>query len=143
MPVSKPLLALTLVGILSACSTANKSVVAGAGFGAIGGAAIGGIADPGKNGEYRTRNVLVGATLGTMVGAVSGSLIHKKMEASKKEAYEKGKSTPRPDSSGQPTLTEPKVDARWIEGHGQGNRWIDGHWEYIILEPARWAGGQQ
>lgn len=138
----KSLVALCVSTLLSGCATENKSVGAGAGFGALGGAAIGGIVDPGKNGEYRTRNVIVGGMLGAMTGAVTGSLIHKKMEAAKKEAYEKGQGSPKNDSANPPKLSEPKVEAHWMEGRAQGNRWIDGHWEYVILEPARWTGGE-
>jgi hypothetical protein len=135
------LLALASIPWLAACATEQRSVGTGAAIGAVGGAAIGGIADPGKDGEFRTRNVLVGATLGTMVGAVSSALIHKKMEEAKKEAYLKGKAAPTP--TGQPPkLSEPKVEAKWVEGRAQGNRWIDGHWEYQIIEPARWTEGE-
>ncbi len=131
---------LSLTLVINGCATEGKSVGGGAAIGALGGAAIGGIAAPGRKGEFRTRNVLVGATLGAMVGAVSGTLIHKKMEDAKKEAFEKGKASPRDEISAQPKLTEPKVEAHWMEGRAQGNRWIDGHWEYLILEPARWTG---
>jgi hypothetical protein len=131
---------LVIVTALCGCATESKSVGTGAAIGALGGAAIGGIADPGKNGEYRTRNVLVGAALGTVAGVVSGALIHKKMEEAKKVAFEKGQTNPKGGSGTAPALTEPKVEARWIEGHAQGNRFIDGHWEYLILEPARWSG---
>jgi len=128
---------------LSGCATANKSVGAGAGIGAIGGAAIGGIADPGKNGEYRTRNVIIGATLGTMVGAVTGSVLHKRMADEKAKAYESGKKNPAQVNDGSaPTLSDPKVEARFVEGKVQGNRYIGPHWEYILVEPARWMEGQ-
>ncbi len=131
------------VALLSACTTAGKSVGAGAAIGAVGGASIGGIADPGQNGEYRTRNVVVGATLGTMIGALSGAVLHEKMAAAKKGAFEKGKASPTANPSGQPKLTEPKVEAHWMEGRAQGNRYIEGHWEYVILEPARWSGEER
>ena len=37
-----------------------------------------------------------------------------------------------------PSLRNPKVESRWIEGRVIGNRYVDGHFEYIISEPARW-----
>ena len=61
---------------LNGCATANKSVGLGGAIGAGSGALLGGIIDPGKDGEYRTRNVIVGATLGAMAGMVAGSAIH-------------------------------------------------------------------
>ena len=125
------------------CATQNKSVGTGAAIGAVGGAAIGGIVDPGRDGEYRTRNVVVGATLGAILGAASGSALHKRFEDAKKESFEKGKASPKSESGNPPKLSEPKIEARWIEARVQGNRYIEAHWEYIILEPARWEGGQQ
>ena len=124
---------------LSGCATQSKSVGAGVGIGALGGAAIGGIADPGKSGEYRTRNVIVGATLGAVAGAVAGSLIHKHMEEEKTKAYENGKNSPQPSNdSTPPRLTDPKIEAHFVEGRAQGNRYIGPHWEYVLVEPARW-----
>ena len=49
---------------IAGCATQSKSIGLAGGIGAGGGAILGGIADPGKNGEYRTRNVVVGAALG-------------------------------------------------------------------------------
>lgn len=134
---------LTTLLALTGCASQNKSVGAGAGIGALGGAAIGGIADPGKNGEYRTRNVIVGAMLGSMAGAVTGSILHKRMEDEKAKAFESGKKSPAPSNDGTPPkLTDPKIEARFIEGKAQGNRFIGPHWEYILVEPARWTEGQ-
>lgn len=125
----------TLVG----CQTANKSVGLGGAVGAGTGAMIGGIADPGKNGELRTRNVLIGATLGGMTGMIAGSLIHKESEKSKKEAFLAGQKTAVPANPGaMPALSQPKVETHWVEGRVQGNRYIEGHFEYVIVEPVRW-----
>ena len=141
-PHNKIIVASFLI-FLNGCSTANKSVGAGAAFGGLGGAAIGGIADPGRNGEYRTRNVIIGASLGAMAGAVTGSLVHKHMEEEKAKAFEKGKKSPSSSTdSAPPKLTDPKIEAHFIEGKAQGNRYIGPHWEYILVEPARWTEGE-
>jgi hypothetical protein len=111
----------------------------GAAVGAGSGALIGGIADPGKNGEYRTRNVIVGAALGGMTGMVAGSLLHSESEKSKKEAFLKGQKADQvPVPGAMPSLSTPKVETHWIEGKVQGNRYIEGHFEYVIIEPVRW-----
>ena len=124
---------------LTGCQTPGQSVGAGAAVGAGTGALIGGIADPGKNGEMRTRNVLVGATLGAMTGMVTGSLIHKNSEKAKKEAFLKGQQSAPPVASGtMPALSTPKIETHWVEGRVQGNRFVEGHFEYVIVEPARW-----
>jgi hypothetical protein len=139
---TKSLLIATLL-TLTGCASENKSVGIGAAIGALGGAAIGGIADPGKHGEYRTRNVVVGATLGTMMGAVSGSLFHKHLNEERAKAFESGKKSPPSLSDGTPPkLSDPKIEARFIEGRPQGNRFVGPHWEYILVEPARWTEGQ-
>ncbi len=128
---------------LTSCATQNKSVGLGAGIGALGGAAIGGIADPGHDGEYRTRNVIVGATLGTMLGAVSGSLLHKRMEADRAKSFQDGQKVSLAQNDGSPPkLSDPKIEAHFVEGKAQGNRFIGPHWEYILVEPARCREGQ-
>lgn len=132
------LTALTLV--MTGCATQNKTAGLGGAIGAGTGAVLGGIADPGRNGEYRTRNVIVGSALGGMAGLIAGSVIHNEMESQKKEAYVKGRaSAPQVATGAMPSLTNPKVESRWIEGRVVGNRYIEGHFEYIITEPARWV----
>jgi hypothetical protein len=62
------------------------------------------------------------------------------MEAARKEGA--SISQPPAKSGTPPKLSEPKVEAHWIEGRAQGNRWVDGHWEYVILEPAHFTEGE-
>lgn len=127
---------------LAGCATANKSVGLGGVLGAGTGAALGGIADPGKNGEYRTRNVILGSALGGMAGMIAGSAIHEVTEQKKQEAFLKGqlagKSVSREDAT--PSLKNARVEAHWVEGKAAGNRYVAGHMEYVIAEPARWEG---
>ena len=124
---------------LAGCATQNKTTALGGLIGATGGAAIGGIADPGKNGEYRTRNVVIGATIGTMGGLVAGSLLHDKIKQREAESYAKGRaSAPQTPLGAMPNLRSPKVESRWIEGRVIGNKYVEGHFEHLILEPTRW-----
>ncbi len=124
---------------MAGCATQNKSIGLGGGIGAGAGAVFGGIADPGKNGEYRTRNVIVGSALGGMAGMIAGSVIHDNTETQKQEAYKRGQaSAGKTKPNSMPDLKSPKVDARWIEGRIIGNRYVEAHWEYVITEPARW-----
>jgi hypothetical protein len=137
------LIALTLVFTMGGCATANKSIGLGAGIGAGAGAIAGGLADPGRDGQFRTRNVIVGAALGGMAGMIAGSAVHSEMEDQKKEAYQKGRaSAPPPKTGTMPALKTAKVESRWVEGHSAGNRYIEGHFEYVITEPARWDESQ-
>ncbi len=121
------------------CATQNKSAGLGGLIGATGGAALGGIVDPGKNGQHRTRNVVIGATIGGMTGLIAGSALHQEIKDRETKAYANGRaSAPRQATGAMPSLREAKVESRWIEGRVVGNRYIEGHFEYIISEPTRW-----
>lgn len=127
--------------IVSGCSTQSKSTALGGVVGAGSGAVLGGIIAPGKNGEYRTRNVIIGSAVGGIAGAFAGSSIFENNEKKKQEAYENGQKDAKTAFSKQgniPELKEPKVEAKWIEGRAVGNRYIDGHFEYVIIEAAHW-----
>lgn len=126
--------------ILSGCATQGKSAGLGGLIGASGGAALGGIADPGKKGKYRTRNVVVGATIGGVAGLIAGSALFDEIKARESKAYASGRaSAPHPGVGAMPSLSEAKVESKWIEGRVVGNRYIEGHFEYIITEPTRWS----
>lgn len=130
---------LAAFALATGCATQNKSAGLGGLIGATGGAALGGIVDPGKNGEYRTRNVVIGATIGGMTGLVAGSALHQEIKEREAKAYANGRtSAPRQATGAMPSLREAKVESRWIEGRVVGNRYIEGHFEYIISEPTRW-----
>lgn len=125
----------------SGCATQSKSTGLGAIIGAGTGAALGGIVDPGKHGEYRTRNVIIGTAVGGIAGAVMGSTIFENNELKRQQAYEVGQKDAKTTLSKQgnmPGLKNPKVESHWIEGRVVGNRYIDSHFEYVIIEPARW-----
>ena len=125
--------------LASGCASQGKSVGLGAAIGGGTGAVIGHIADSGKNGEYRTRNVILGTAVGAMAGSIAGDLTYKEIESQKRDAFFKGKSSvPQVQSGTMPNLKNPKVEARWVEGRITGNKYIEGHYEYIISEPARW-----
>lgn len=123
---------------LSGCATQNKSTGLGGAIGAGTGAILGGIADPGKDGKYRTRNVVLGTALGGIAGMATGSILHKKIQSERKEAYLKGRASAPPNKGAMPTLKDAQVESRWVEGRVIGNRYVDGHYEYIIVEPTRW-----
>jgi hypothetical protein len=132
---------ITTLILLTSCATQNKSLALGGAIGAGTGGIIGGMADPGKDGQYRTRNVIIGSTLGSIAGIATGALVHSSTEDKKREAYEQGKSDANKKQQAMgtmPNLKNPKVEARWIDGKAIGNRYVDGHFEYIIVEQARW-----
>lgn len=137
------IVALALAFFVTGCATSGKSVGLGAGLGAGAGAIAGGLADSGKDGAYRTRNVIIGAAIGGMAGAIAGNEIHKSVEEQKRDAYQKGRSSaPSPTTGAVPALTQPKVRTEWIESHSVGNRYVEGHFEYIIEESSHWDRSQ-
>ncbi|GAB4415884.1 MAG: hypothetical protein OHK0056_23790 [Bacteriovoracaceae bacterium] len=139
---NKIVLVLMLSGLIfqTGCSSLGKSLGLGTAIGAGTGAALGGIVDPGKNGKYRTRNVIIGAGVGAIAGGLTGAAIHENNERDKELAFLKGKEAQRKSSKSQsaPSLQQPKVEAVWVESKVMGNRYIEGHFEYIITEPTRW-----
>ncbi len=143
-PVSS-LVCLTLVAsLMGGCASNEKSMGIGALLGTGAGAALGGIAAPGKNGKYRTRNVIIGAAAGGIAGTVAGAALFENTERQKELAYLKGReSKDTPAKGNVPELQEPKVEAQWVETKVQGNKWIEGHYEYVIKEPVRWEVGHR
>lgn len=124
------------------CSTMGKSAGLGTAIGAGTGAMLGGIVS--KNGEYRTRNVIIGAAVGGLAGGVAGAAIHENTEREKEIAYLKGRESKQNASKAgaMPNLQNPKVEAQWVESKVIGNRYVEGHFEYIITEPTRWETPQ-
>lgn len=133
-----PAILLTALLLQTGCSSIGKSVGLGSAIGAGTGAALGGIMS--QDGKYRTRNVIIGAGVGAVAGGFAGSAIYGSNERDKELAFLKGKEAERKSSKGQatPALQEPKVEAVWVESKVVGNRYIEGHFEYVITEPTRW-----
>jgi hypothetical protein len=136
-----PGLTLAIFILAEGCATKEKTVALGGGIGATGGAVLGSIADPGRNGEFRTRNVVVGAALGAMTGLIAGSVIGDRQEQERKKGFEEGKSA-APTPGEPPKIKNAVVETLWIKGHRSGNRFVEGHFEYVIREPARWEDDQ-
>lgn len=120
---------------LMSCQSLGRSRASGVAIGAIGGAAIGSVVSQGKT---QTRNVIIGATVGGLAGGLMGDHLYKKKEQEKRDAFLKGQEITRPDKGMAPNIRPPKVETYWIEGKAVGNRYIEGHYEYVIMEPSRW-----
>lgn len=125
--------------LMGGCASRGKSIGLGTSLGAGMGAALGGIVDPGKKGQYRTRNVIVGATVGAIAGGFTGNTLYDQKEQEKEISLLKNRDKDEGNSPKPPALTEPKVEAHWVESKAVGNRWVEGHYEYVITEPTRWS----
>ncbi len=120
-------------------------VATGAGAGAIAGNQAGGSTD----------KVATGAAIGAAVGGLSAYLLHKSLEKRDEklrretllnlEKFEV--STPPRSNQGQaPTgaghgLTRPVVDVEWVETKVEGDKLVEGHKVWRIIEKPKWIPG--
>lgn len=135
-----------LLMIGASCATTGRSVGLGAGTGAAAGTGVGLLANPGDNGQNRVRNVLIGSAIGGALGAGVGYLGDRVVRGKEQESYDKGKSEAKKETetqintslSEQPQLMPAKTEARWIPDQVRGNTFVPGHFEYVIIEGAKW-----
>ncbi|MBI3556390.1 MAG: hypothetical protein HY074_09025 [Deltaproteobacteria bacterium] len=137
--------AIAILALAPGCATSGRSTLLGAGAGAGLGAGIGAMVDPGPKGEGRIRNVFIGAAAGSLVGAGAAYLAHEEVMDREKASYEKGKkdsekpSTASSAPTGAPVLLPPRVESRFVDEQVRGNVYVPAHFEYVIVEPARWS----
>jgi hypothetical protein len=136
---------LAFLQILSGCATQGSSIGAGAAGGGVLGAGVGALADPGPDGSHRVRNVLIGSGVGAVLGAGAGYLIHEGNASSEQTGLEKGKESAKKEfedhansSENTPKLIPAKTEAVWIPDIVRGNTFVPGHFEYRIVEGAKW-----
>lgn len=133
------------------CATTGKSVGAGAAAGGVVGAGVGAIADPGKRGENRFRNVVIGTAVGAAVGAGAGfamdRYVHDEREGAAKDAKEQATKDAEAHAAAStglaPKLIPARTEARWVPDQVRGTTFVPGHFEYMIIENARWSAGGQ
>jgi hypothetical protein len=131
---------------LGGCATSGKATLLGTGMGSMLGSGVGALVDAGPKGKNRIRNVFIGATAGGLLGAGVGYLAHEAVESKEKDSYERGKEEAKKSSreyqggSGEPVLIPARVEAVFVEDQLRGNNvFVPAHYEYRIVEPARWA----
>ena len=148
MRVHRIMIGISVLGMLfgSGCATSGKSTLFGSGLGAGLGAGIGAMVDPGKKGKDRIRNVFIGAAAGSLAGAASAYFGHGVVEGREKSAFEKGKKEgeisaggAEAGAQGAPILVPPRIESRFVDEQIRGNVFIPAHFEYVIVEPARWS----
>ena len=137
--------AIFVLALTSACATGGRSALLGAGAGAGLGAGIGAMVDPGPKGEGRIRNVFIGAGAGALLGAGAGYLAHEEVADHEKASYEKGKKDAEKSQvsaasgNGAPVLLPARVETRFVDEQVRGSIYVPAHFEYVIVEPARWS----
>lgn len=142
---NRALLSLLLISITSGCATSGRTTLVGSGVGAGLGAGIGAMVDPGPKGEGRIRNVFIGAAAGSLLGAGAGYLAHEEIADREKASYEKGRKDAGASNAAQgsagsaPLLLPPRIETRFVDEQVRGNVYVPAHFEYVIVEPARWS----
>ena len=81
----------------------------------------------------------MGATVGAIAGGFTGNTLYDQKEQEKEISLLKNRDKGEGNSPKPPALSEPKVEAHWVESKAVGNRWVEGHYEYVITEPTRWS----
>jgi hypothetical protein len=112
----------------TACASQTQSALLGAAVGGGVGGAIGQIDS--RNFKGTATGLLVGASIGSLVGLLAGKDQEKKIPESKPV---------KPDDSEFPPLTKPKLRSMWVPDKIEGNKYIKGHFIYVIEDPGNWS----
>lgn len=126
----KNLITCSLAVILTSCSSMQESVGLGAAIGGTGGALIGN--QEGK-GSHRDKSTLQGAAIGAALGALIGYAGHKGKE------QKKGPGKEVRIGENIPYLSAPKVRRIWVPARIEGEKYIDGHYMYVIEKTSQWS----
>ena len=145
-------LGLLILGLIlvAGCASTGKSVATGAVLGGAMGSGVGALADPGKGGAHRLRNVVIGTAVVSAVGVGAGFALDHVAQDERKESYAQGKKDAEASAEGHaasvsgnpPKLTPARTEARWVPDQVRGTTFIPGHFEYMIIETARWERAQ-
>jgi len=103
----------------------------GASLGGTAGALIG---NASGQGNQRDKSTLQGAAIGAGLGALigwAGFAGKQKKEDSKVQDVRLEQSTP--------SLTAPKVRRVWVPAQIEGEKYIDGHYMYVIEKTSAWS----
>lgn len=128
----KRLILIMITLTLSSCASMEKSTILGAVIGATAGGLIGNSAG---DGDRRGHSTSVGAAVGAGLGGLIGYAAYK--DKQKKAQQETLKENPF--ASKAPSLTAPKVRRVWVPSRIEGDRYIDGHYMYLIEKTSGWS----
>ncbi len=120
-----------VTALATSCATLENSVLIGAGVGGAAGAGMGFAI------HQKAGSTLIGTGIGALVGAGIGYLIHKDQEQRREEqrALAAGKYT----DDKVPFLTAPQVERVWQPESIEGEKFIQGHFIYVIKKPSVWG----
>ena len=117
---------------LSACASMQKSTILGAVIGSTVGGLLGNTAG---NHDNRGQSTLIGASLGAGLGGLIGYSSYQEKEKKDQQAVLKD----NPLNLKAPSLTSPKVRRVWVPSKIEGDKYIDGHYMYVIEKTSTWS----
>ncbi len=129
-PTFQPAILLASLSLLSSCATLKSNAFIGGAIGASAGA-IGGtiIGSPYHSGT----GTLIGAASGAAVGALIGLLTEPK--SNKSESTSTNTTDKMLDD---PSFTSPEVRRVWVPDKIDGNKYIKGHYMYVLERGVVW-----
>jgi len=99
----------------------------------------GGFSNPGKEHEYRKRNIISSSAHGRLGRLNAGGLIQIETQLQKAETYQdENKSVLTPDSPTVRSLKESKAELRWAQCKEQENRYIEDFFEHHFVKQIHW-----
>ena len=128
----KYILLVSSISYLCSCASVQRSTILGA---ALGGVSIGAAGSMIAGDQHRERGVVVGSVIGATLGGVIGYLAYKSKD---RNDVEKAASL-NPLSPNTPLLTSPKVRRVWVPAKIEGEKYIDGHYMFVIEKTSGWS----
>jgi hypothetical protein len=127
----KPLHLVLLLPLTSGCASIEKSMLLGAATTGALGTGLG-IAS-----EKSTGSALIGLGIGAVVGGTLGFLLHKEQESKRGQVLNPAITKDFKDTV--PPISTPEVRRVWIPSKVDGNKYIDGHFIFVIDRQAVWG----
>jgi hypothetical protein len=128
---TKPIHLLLLLPLMPGCASIERSTLLGAAsVGALGTGV--GIAN-----ERSVGSALIGLGIGAVVGGVLGFATHKDQESKRGQLLNPVLTKDFKDKV--PAISTPEVRRIWVPEKIDGNKYIDGHYIYVIDRQAVWG----
>ena len=136
-------LCLLLFTLCVGCATGGKTTLLGMGVGFTSGITTAAISSRHYNSRSKERNMLIGTAVGSVIGAVAGYQSHKYLKKRKKKSFREGRkkntsSTHSQIATGHSKLKPAKIRVRFVDDQVKGKTKIPAHFEYDIVEEAKW-----
>ena len=132
----KIILTVLFISLLQSCSTLRDSLLAGAGAGAAVGTGIGaGVQVPRKN---QVKSMMLGAAIGSLIGTLVGYSKYKEKNSGALSPEVSANENDLINKTDDPSISKPIVRKVWVPAKIENDRYIGGHYEYLIERQSQW-----